>query len=1058
MDIDHIVSLIETFNNSHDSKIINEIQHVLQEHQKSDHGIALANALLAQENASPNVMYFGALTYTVQLISCLHNENQLWIIFRGNLIHLTRMIVRYTSNPDGSSNLLVAITKLMSNLSFIFLTVNSEASGPDSNKLPAWRNPVNTCLKLLQHCNESNLQEWNTENSEIFERLIPSCLNEDVQYAELIKYISSSAPLNKLLLLFTRVIVEDLNKFQSKKNSLSNVYEMVHNHLYISTMAILNFNLENMTSSSTSSGVFPTITSWIHYISMARNVSAHGNMDLTEMFSNMINIMCITNNGSQEFPYSEQVISIFDDLFSDDPTLLSFEARAKLEAIFLGVSRHSVNISNDWMMSYMNHLVTSESFDDLKVLASCVVDFLQISNLDVCNKLFTNIHENSGNESLEDYIKVLLQLTNFPLVPILQETYSSKMVEFWLDLAEGFGNLPQESLKANASEIAENMFNQVVQIYLPKISLMNKQRIMEEDDDQSLLHEFDDFRSATQDMIEILWAILGHSKLTIVLIRGVGQADTNVVDLYQVEAMSFLLAKLLDGVAFSQSPFISDAIGENKLIDNLLFLLQTGCKQKEQSKTAQVLKLDFVKATCNLLGVIATYFQVDSKPLGPIVELLFECLETSRQYNTIEYSIKMELQLNKTLSLICENCRKELVPFLPNFILVLRSIMLPESPISHFTKEKFVKSVGNIIQMCVSEGPESQASHISSMVDMIGSLIQDSDVKSDTLSLLHCLSELGSGLSQLPDDEEFLESNPMYVAQLPAFQTYWQQDPMRIRDKVMHLVQYALSKYGRDPEFVEVSCLLIGKAISLPEDIPHFLRYPLTEVISFLVTTVSNCDYPSALPFIEYQLEKIVSRFKDAMTPHEFDEMFRHFFIDFYSSHISIDPDLVQSMVSWVNSVLESKPSLALHSQYWSQFIIPEFLKLLQAKEKFTITSITKFWTKILNNRKYTQEDTALVNSLFESIGKQLVYQTMFSLYHAQRSDVPPYAELIRTLFAKYPLPMKDWLFELLPQITDKPAIFHERFINKLSVTRASRATSATVLEWWLDCNGLPTM
>lgn len=1058
MDINHIVSLIETFNNSHDSKVINDIQNVLQQHQKSELGIDLANALLSQENGSTNVKYFGALTYTVQLTTCLHTESQLWSIFQGNLVHLTRMMFLFTSNPAAASNLLVTITKLMSNLSLIFLTINSDAIGADSNKIPAWRNPVNTCIKLLQHCNESNLFEWRTDNSEIAERLVRTCLNEDVPYTELIGNISSSAPLNKLLLLFTKVIVEDMNKYQSKKSSLSNVYEMVHNHLYISTMAILNFNLENMMSSGATSEVFPCITSWIHYISMARNVSAHGTMDLTEMFNNMINVMCMASNGSQEFPYSDEVISIFDDLFSNDPTLMSFEVRAKLEAIFLGVSRHSMNTSNDWMLAYMNHLVTNELYDDLKVLASCVVDFLQISNLDVCNKLFTNIHENTGDQSLEDYIRVLLQLTNFPLIPILQETYSSKMIEFWLDLAEGYGNLPQEALKADANEIAENMFNQVVQIYLPKISLMNKQKIMEEDDDQSLLHEFDDFRSATQDLMEILWTILGHSKLTIVLIRGVGQADTNNVDLYQVEAMSFLLAKLLDGVNFSQSPFISDAIGENHLIDNLLFLLQTGCKQKEHSKTAQVLKLDFVKATCNLLGVMATYFHVDSKPLGPIVESLFECLETSRQYNPIEYSIKMELQLNRTLSLICENCRKELIPFLPNFIQVLRSIMRPESPVSHFTREKFVKSIGNIIQMCVSEGPEAQANHISNMVDMIGGLIQTTDAKSDMLSLLACLSELGSGLSQLPDDDEFIENNPMYLAQLPAFQAYWLQDPMRVKDKVMHLVQYAISKYGTDPEFVEVSCLIIGKAITLPDDIPHFLRYPLSEMMSFYMTCISNCDYASGLPYIEYQLEKIVAGFKDQLTSHEFDEMFKQFFLNYYSSHISSDPDLIQSMVSWVNSVLEAKPSLALKSEYWTQFIVPEFLKYLQAKEKFTISSTTKFWMKTLNNRRYTQEDTEIINALFQSMGKQLVYQTMFSLHHAQRSDVPQYAELIRTLFAKYPMPMKDWLYELLPQITGKEAIFHERFINKLTVTRASRATLSTVTEWWLDCNGLPNL
>lgn len=1057
MDISNIASLIETFNSSHDASTINEIQNVLQEYQKSDFGPHMADALLSMKEGSPNVKYFGALTYTVQLTTREQTEAELWPIFQGNLIHLTRFISLYVSNPSTHSNLLVTITKLMSNLSFIFLTVN-QADSTDSS-LPTWNNPVNTCIKLLQNCNDSNFAKWSLQNEEI-STLLHSCLNAEVTFKELIDSIKASPSLNKVLLHFTRVLVEDLNKYQPRKTSMSHVYETVHHHLYISTMAIINFNLENLISSSNSTEIFTCITSWINYISMARNLSAHGNMDLTEMFNNMIRLMCLKNHGSVQFAYSVQVISIFDDVFSNDPTLMSFECRSQLEAIFLGVSRSSnQTISNDWMMSYMDYLVANEMYDELKDLASCVVDFLQISNLDVCNKLFTNLNTDSLNESLNQYVKVLLQLTNFPLVPILEEAFSSKMAEFWLDLAEGYTNLPQDTLRQNANELAETMFGQVVEIYLPKISLMNKQKIMESDgDDMSLVHEFDDFRGATQDLFEMLWSILGHSKLTMNLISGVGQADSSVLDLFHVEAMSFLLTKLLDGVNFSQSPFISDAIGENRLIENLLYLLQTGCKQQEQTKIAQVLKLDFVKATCGLLSEMSTYFCVDPKPLGPIIECLFECLETSRQYNMVEYAVKMEVQINRTISMICERCRIELIPFLPNFIHVLGSIMKPESPISYFTREKFVKSIGNIIQMCFNEGPETQGRHLLGMLEMIGNSMEKSSDRSDMLCLVTCLSELGSGLSQVEDDEEFMANNPLYLQQLPLFQNYWREDPLHIRQRVMHLIEFTMSKFGSDPEFVEVCCLIIGKAISLPDDLPHFLRYPLSDVLQFLLNCSQICELSSGLPFIEYQLEKIVSSFRNQMTSAEIDEIFEQFFIRNYESVISQDPDLIQSMISWVSSVLEAKPSLVLHSKAWNTFIIPEFIKFLTAKEKFTINAVTKFWIKTLNNRKFTQDDIANINAVFESIGKQLVFQTIYSLFNAQRSDVPQYAELIRTLIAKYPIPTKTILESVLPEITQKPLTVHERFISKLMVTRGSRASSNVVLEWWLDTNGLPSL
>lgn len=110
-----------------------------------------------------------------------------------------------------------------------------------------------------------------------------------------------------------------------------------------------------------------------------------------------------------------------------------------------------------------------------------------------------------------------------------------------------------------------------------------------------------------------------------------------------------------------------------------------------------------------------------------------------------------------------------------------------------------------------------------------------------------------------------------------------------------------------------------------------------------------------------------------------------------------------------------------------------------------------------MNNKKYTEADLATTRHQINSIGQQLIYQTMFGLYHTQRSDLNSYTDLLRAFVAKFPMQTKNWLTIVLPQICSNNSA-HERFINKLQITRGNRAAANVILEWWLECNQLPTL
>lgn len=1008
--------------------------------------------------------YFGALTLTVQLTTKVGSQEDLLRLFRCNILHLINICAEFESNPHSHGSLLATIRKLMSNLSHIFTNMNEPSNWHTSeSEAQHWNNPIDTFIQLLSSRRSTN--EW-TESVEL-NHAIEESLNASVPYPQLIQFIQSSSIFNNLVLMFTEIIVEDLTKLQSRKNRMIKVYEIVHEHLYVTTMALINANL--VTSLGADDVLYSCINAWINYISMARNVSPHGRMNLSEMFQNLITLMCESKEQTDNFVRGEKVLGILANVFSNDPTLMDYELREQVEAIFVGVSRSGeVDVSrHQWMLQYMNHLVTHEMIDELKELAVCMVDFLQINTLDLCNKLFTNIQSSGiSQENSQQYIKVLLQMTNFPLTPIVEEFFSVRMVDFWLDLADAYTNLPSTTLSETGPELATGIFQQVLSIYLPKISLQNKQKVLEDDPDQTTAHEFDDFRAAVSDLMESIWSILGNDKLTNVLITNIGNTSDNV-DMFGIEAMSLVLNTLLVDMTLSESPWICDVLESCQFfIQNIVVLFKAGYEQGNNSTVERLIRLDFVRTSSTLLGLLAGYLKQSPARLNLCIDELFKGLE----YCTInssgrdtDFSDKVETLIIKAISLLCDTCRSELSSYLLQIFNVSSSLLAIGANISNFARETLVRSLGFIIESQVDEGPDQQGRYILQIIDILHhfieqglntSTIQPQEQKNYCLCLLTCISELGSALLPVEDSE-----SPSLLQRLAEFQDYWKRDPLQIRAKILALlVQFTdHSEFCGDSGFVEVSCLILGKGLKLCEDEPFFLRFSMSDILSFILTQMPKANISSSLPYYSYLLESLISQHKDHISTQEFDYLFENIFLKYYRSVIADDPDLLQTTISFINSVLDCKPSLIIQSSHWQTFILPEFTTLLSVREKFTIVAITKFWTKLLNNKRYSEADLLAAQAVVNSIGQQVISQTMLGLYHTQRSDLNSYTDLLRAFTAKFPIQTKAWLGNVLPQICANNAA-HERFTNKLLVTRGNRAAANVILEWWLECNQLPTL
>lgn len=1083
--IEEVVALIDAlYSRQHTSRLgINEIQAKLQEIQKSPDGLPLANELLSNSLYNNNARYFGALTLTVQsnLESSKVNRNEL---LRLNLLHLTTLSHAYVLNPSQNSGNCITIKKLMSNLSLLFHDINETESNVATNDdtsgvINQWWNPIDTLVQLLMQADQ--IDELSHIDEQARDNIIFQSLNTQITYQDLIKFISLNPRHNQLLLTFTEIIVEDLTKLQTRRHSTPRINEIVRKYVYITTMSLLNVNLTSTPIDQIDDTIFKTATAWITYVSLTRGGNV--TMDLSELFQNLINLMYQSNDDTDSFNVAEKILSIWGYIFANDPAIINHDLREQIEATFLGVTRSgNADVSkNQWFLQYMNYLVTNEMVSELKELSVCIVDFLQTNNLDLCNKLFTKVtHDETV---IQQYIKVLLQLTNFPLLPVLQESFSVRMVDFWLDLADSYINLPNEILSHNAINIAIDIFQQVINIYLPKISLDNKQKILQDGDDESLVHEFDDFRIAVSDLTQSLWSILGNEHLTNVLVTGIGFNDasgivvngTDYSSFYQIEAMCFILNKLLTDMDLGESPWMVNILSKNQyFIQNILLLFKTGMIAEQNNRNSSILKLDFIRSSSDLISTISKYFNRDPKELNSCIEILFHGLEnctiktTANNNSNVDAKIreiddKMEVIVVRTITNICSVCRKQMGNYLVHFFNIFNNLLQFESNGSEFTRGKLARCIGYIIECQYELGPENQAKYIVQFLDMIYGFVDTclnsspSSVSTQQVDYIHtmleCISEFSSSMINNEETE-----NTKLLEQLPQYQEFWSKDPLGCRSRVISLIEKILANpiYSRNSSFIEVSCLLLGKALLLPDDEPHFLKFSMADIIQFILKHLNENNYSSSLPFFVYLLERVVTHYKDSLTPNELDYLIKEIFLKYYQQFIVNDPDLLQSMINFVISVMDSKPYLIINCPVWMEFILPTFIKLLPSNEKFTIFAITKFWTKVVNNRKYTQEDLQLTRQQITMMGHELVYQTMFGIYHTQRSDLNSYTDLLRSLVAKFPMETKGWLIDVLPKICNNPTV-HENFVNKLFVTRGSRAAGNVILNWWLDCTSLPS-
>ncbi|AGO14023.1 AaceriAGR166Wp [[Ashbya] aceris (nom. inval.)] len=1012
----------------------------------------MAHALLSvEDDAEGLINYFGALTYTVQLYRNSETEAQQAVLLEGNLVHFARLLGTYLSAPD--KRFLQVLRKLMSNLARLFIKVNQKPAGGGE---PAWENPVHTILFLLHAYRDGGRAGWQLGDAQLSETVRAS-LHVQISYEELIGLLDKSPELNRQMLLYVRVLAEDLTSEQSRRSPLHDVNALVRKHLYITAMAMINHTLEqsmlpeNCLRAAAETVAFEAITAWVEYVSLVRT-NSQDYMDLTDLFEHLIKLMCISHEG--RFPFADRVIGMLSSVLSHHPELMNVDLRVQLESIFLGVTRsddQQVSRQNhEWMLLYMNHLVAAGAYDGLSNLATCVVGFLNLNILDISSRLFTRAHNDTSQ--IQQYIKVLLQLTNFPAAPVLQEEYSVNMTTFWQDLCDSYYGLSADILRPDGPAIAEDVFGQLVDIYLPKVSLINKLKIIDGTAGDAELRrgsisKFEYFRNEVATLVAQSWMLLGNSKLTNQLILKVceQQRQSGSVDLFQVECMAFLLERLLEGVDLEETPELCDLIRESELMEYIMYLLNAGCKQHMHTEGLEKLKLHFVDTGSALLRNLLTYFKVNQDSLIHVVGNIFSCMAECSRFNSPQDTSDIESSLMQTFTALCNQCRHEMVPLFPSLLGIMEQMLSPASNTSKAVRRDMVRSVSFIIQAGSSQDPISLGKDINNMLDLFCATTDAND-KQSTNALLTYILELGQGLKDC-------SGGGIDVARHKVLEEHVVADLQQIHDKVLSVIYAGCKQHRGDADLIETSCLILG--LNVQSKPPHLFRFTVPQILDFLFAQLALCNLAACLPHMVRLLERLLIHQLDAFSQEQFDHLLSKFFVQHYAL-IAEDPDLIHSMGTFLVTALQKKPAFVLYSAHLHSFMLPRFLDYISAQESFTIRAAVRFWSLFLKNR-YLPDDRAAVSACMSLIGPQLVANTMRALYHVRRSEINSYTDVLRALVASYPLQTKAWLSATMPTLDGRPEV-HARFIESILVTRGSHAASRVVQTWWLECNGLPRM
>lgn len=856
-----------------------------------------------------------------------------------------------------------------------------------------------------------------------------------------------------LALRFLSILVEDISKNEIIDTK---VHVVVHEHIYphlLRTIAFLQqLSLAKNLLPQLETSSLDCLNSWVTYMSIAETASEvryNETNDLTEyLFQHLKPLAAQSPN---EMELASKALLVFAEIIEVNPRMLNFEAKNRLSGNLLKEG----SLGYDLMLLIISGDGKDDFEDAINNFMNALVAYLQMDILKLSKSILTN-------ETMH-IIKVVASLTNAAGYPIHNETVSDLLLSFWSELANTyiddvdtfeamFEKDPDQ--KRSFEEEKIRIFNEVCGIYWKKIHLPPLHILT------SVRSEFLYYRSNVADFFLVTYSLISlpfYNSLTSNLVESLANIKTEPGLIVNIESILYLLYKITDDSTFYESqasallPFV-----EKVLHAGLVPVMSDYPNYGD-------MEVYFQSTLIHYLSSIQFFLKIPENKtfLTLIFDFLFAVLINSSSSSSVS------LITSKTILKVCQECRSNLVEFLPTIEQILVTI-LENHEFDSLVRQRMFHSYTSIAQ-CIKD-PVQSSEILSRMLTAIYNqslkvmtALPESvseDQEDYLISLFSCVVEIGKGC-QAPEEVEELYTDE----EQQTINNHWSEDPQNVKGLITRIVEQFSLQYkplAQNSSITEKSCLILKSGLG--EEVNGPFCFALNDIFGYLVVKLKATSNPNSIPYIYSLVETIVIiNFKDLDAA-----LLEQLLLQIFTEKVSFlrtDPYMIKAAIDVFATILEKSPSLIIHSPSVFNDVIFDFaMSALRAHESFIIKSALRFWVSFVLLRKGNQEDHDRVSNFISSevYGKTLALNLLQSFIDTSRSNLELYYPIFRQLLGKYQLFFKRWLQQILIDernfSTKNEKIdtaYLNSFIEQLMVTRGQRSAQDVLKKFWLSINGL---
>lgn len=947
------------------------------------------------ENSNRNVKYFGALTITVFLNT--HDSSATF----GNCFNEILGVIIKLSTTDFTANLFI-IKKLLSNLSLLYIM----------NADKAYFDPV---LRLLSAISGSR----------------------DTAISTMIYQLQDEKQL-ELLLLFLSIIAEDIIKSPTQSAKL---HTLIHGTVFKYCLVLFEYLYNNLLSISTRIILLllDFLSSWVVYVSVAETNSEERYTEDVQVFLQYLLKQLNIETNISNMEILNKSFTLFTEIIDSIPRILS-PLRSTIFDILFG--------DNKFGAFYTKLICTNQEFRETYTLEIENYVNLVISYLGLNLVLITR---NISDVNVLNIIQMTMALSSIPGIPTEDENVSEQLIVFWEDFTEAYIDDQEvtKTLFTEEQDLAKfitkrnEILLEVSRIFFKKVLYY-----------PGATKEFRLYRNSVAELFGSLYSLLGvslYSSICDLIYFNLDQQNKTIDSFQNLEAGLYLIYKITADIYFHDD-HEEDNFGKVTLtpLINEMFskdLVQV-VKGAPEVATKQ-LKITLL----NMMSILPFFYknEIGSQHLPATFDFLFDIILNGGNEN-------ISLMASRTVYKICQDSEGKLIPFLPNLELILLE-MLKNPNFDDTIRERMTFSYISIAR--ATKNPVDWGNRLHAVLMEIESCYSNlnEELEGYAISLISCISEM-SNASLLPEDIE----DYFTLDQLNVHKAYWIEDPLEIRNKVLK----NLKLFSLETDMLSKNSIVTEKCCNVlkygfREEIPGPFTFSVDIVFEYLVAKVRNCNAQS-IPIIHGLLESIIITSFKTVSQDAIEILVHGIFIEIYTTIVS-DVDLVKSSLDLFTTMLEKRPSLLLQTPFFNDTIIPFAIQPLYLHEIFVVKSVIKFWNTTITLKKGSSSEHQQIKDIMNStiqnstIGVLLIEALLSGFVLAPRSAVEYYFPLFRTLVAKMPLEVKNWISHVLLSILIGKAPLDskdsETFLNKLLLTRGQRQANDVLRDYWLQVNKL---